>query len=68
MDEWERLERRWKITVYIVGMSVGAIVLFLLLMFVARHSGGKAQDQFSLICVSIICERMMHEGGRGGER
>ena len=63
MDEWERLERRWKITVYIAGMSVGAIVLFLLLMFVARHSGGKAQDQFS-----IICERMMHEGGRGDAR
>ena len=63
MDEWERLERRWKITVYIVGMSVGAIVLFLLLMFVARHSGGKAQDQFS-----IICERMMHESGRGDAR
>ena len=63
MDEWERLERRWKITVYITGMSVGAVVLFLLLMFVARHSGGKAQDQFS-----IICERMMHEGGRGDAR
>ena len=60
MDEWERLERRWKITVYIPGMSIGAVVLFLLLMFVARHSGGKAQDQFS-----IICERMMHESGRG---
>ena len=43
--------------------EAAAVVLFLLLMFVARHSGGKAQDQFS-----IICERMMHEGGRGGER
>ena len=59
MDEWERLERRWKITVYIAGMSVGAVVLFLLLMFVARHSGGKAQDQFS-----IICERKIHESER----
>ena len=63
MDEWERLERRWKIISRIdVGLICTAI-LFLLLMFVARHSGGKAQDQFS-----IICERMMHEGGRGGER
>ena len=63
MEEWERLERRWKITVRIaVGLAFTA-VMFLLLMFVARHSGGKAQDQFS-----IICERMMHEGGRGGER
>ena len=63
MDEWERLERRWKIVCRVVGVAVGAVVLFLLLMFVARHSGGKAQDQFS-----IICERMMHEGGRGGAR
>ena len=63
MEEWERLERRWKITVRIaVGLAL-ATVMFLLLVFVARHSGGKAQDQFS-----ILCERMMHEGGRGGER
>ena len=60
MEEWERLERRWKITVRIaVGLAL-ATVMFLLLMFVARHSGGKAQDQFS-----IICERKMHESERG---
>ena len=63
MDEWERLERRWKIICRIVVGLVCTAVLFLLLMFVARHSGGKAQDQFS-----IICERMMHEGGRGDAR
>ena len=60
MEEWERLERRWKITVRIaVGLALAA-VMFLLLVFVARHSGGKAQDQFS-----IICERKMHESERG---
>ena len=60
MEEWERLERRWKITVRIaVGLAL-ATVMFLLLVFVARHSGGKAQDQFS-----IICERKMHESERG---
>ena len=57
------MERRWKIICRVVGVAVGAVVLFLLLMFVARHSGGKAQDQFS-----IICERMMHESGRGDAR
>ena len=63
MEEWERLERRWKITVRIaVGLAL-ATVIFLLLVFVARHSGGKAQDQFS-----IICERMRHESGRGDVR
>ena len=63
MEEWERLERRWKITVRIaVGLAFTAI-MFLLLMFVARHSGGKAQDQFS-----IICERMLEESRRGTAR
>jgi len=32
-------------------------------MFVARHSGMKAQDQFTL-----ICERAILEGRRGGEK
>ena len=63
MDEWERLERRWKIVCRVVGVAVGAVVLFLLLMFVARHSGMKAQDQFTL-----ICERAILEGSRGGEK
>ena len=63
MEEWERLERRWKVTVRIIVGLAGAAIMFLLLMFVARHSGGKAQDQFS-----IICERMMHESGRGDAR
>ena len=63
MDEWERLERRWKIICRIVVGLVCTAVLFLLLMFVARHSGGKAQDQFS-----IICERMMRGDGRGDGR
>ena len=63
MEEWERLERRWKIAVRIaVGLALAA-VMFLLLVFVARHSGGKAQDQFS-----IICERMMRGDGRGDGR
>ena len=63
MDEWERLERRWKILCRVVGVAVGAVVLFLLLMFVARHSGMKSQDQFTL-----ICERAILEGRRGGEK
>ena len=63
MDEWERQERRWKATIRIVGVLAGASIMFLLLMFVARHSGGKAQDQFTL-----ICERMIREGGRGGAK
>ena len=63
MDEWERLERRWKIISRIVVGLVCTAVLFLLLMFVARHSGGRAQDQFS-----IICERMMRGDGRGDAR
>ena len=63
MDEWERLERRWKIICRIVVGLVCTAVLFLLLMFVARQSGGKAQDQFTL-----ICERMIREGGRGGAK
>lgn len=63
MEEWERLERRWKITVRIaVGIAFTAI-MFLLLMFVARHSGGKAQDQFS-----IICERMAEKARRESSR
>ena len=56
MDEWERLERRWKIISRIVVGLICTAILFLLLMFVARHSGGKAQDQFT-----IICERAMRE-------
>ena len=61
MDEWERLERRWKILCRVVGVAVGAVVLFLLLMFVARHSGGKAQDQFTLICERAIREARERE-------
>ncbi len=56
MDEWERLERRWKIISRIVVGLICTAILFLLLMFVARHSRGKAQDQFT-----IICERAMRE-------
>ena len=63
MDEWERLERRWKIVCRVVGVAVGAVVLFLLLMFVARHSGGKAQDQFSIICGRMI-EKARREKSR----
>ena len=63
MDEWERLERRRRIVCRAAVMAVGVAVLFLLLMLVARNSGVKAQDQFS-----IICERMMHESGRGDAR
>ena len=63
MDEWERLERRRRIVCRAAGMAVGAAVLFLLLMFVARHSGMKAQDQFTL-----ICERALHETEREGGR
>ena len=63
MEEWERLERRWKITVRIaVGLAFTA-VMFLLLMFVARHSGGKAQDQFSIICGRMI-EKARREKSR----
>ena len=63
MDEWERLERRWKIICRIVVGLVCTAVLFLLLMFVARPSGGQAQDQFTLICAGMI-----REGGRGGAK
>ena len=63
MYEWERLERRWKIISRIVVGLICTAILFLLLMFVARHSGMKAQDQFTL-----ICERAILEGSRGGEK
>ena len=63
MDEWERLERRWKIICRVVGVAVGAVVLFLLLMFVARHSGGKSQDRFSLICQ----QKLEESRGRSGQ-
>ena len=63
MEEWERQERRWKATIRIVGVLAGASIMFLLLMFVARHSGGKAQDQFS-----IICERQLKDSSRGRAR
>ena len=63
MGKTELRDRLYRAIPYIVGLIVGTIVIFAILMFVARHSGGKAQDQFS-----IICERMMHEGGRGVER
>ena len=56
MDEWERLERRWKIVSRIVVGLICTAILSLLLMFVARHSGMKSQDQFTL-----ICERAMRE-------
>lgn len=63
MDEWERLERRWKIVSRIVVGLICTAILSLLLMFVARHSGMKSQDQFTL-----ICERAILEGRRGGEK
>ncbi|MBO7683120.1 MAG: hypothetical protein J6T51_00160 [Kiritimatiellae bacterium] len=61
MDEWERLERRWKIISRIVVGLICTAILFLLLMFVARHSGGKAQDQFTLICERAIREARERE-------
>ena len=61
MDEWERLERRWKIISRIVVGLICTAILFLLLMFVARHSGGKAQDQFTLICERTIREARERE-------
>ncbi|MBQ3901017.1 MAG: hypothetical protein II736_04765 [Clostridia bacterium] len=61
MDEWERLERRWKIISRIVVGLICTAILFLLLMFVARHSGGKAQDQFTLICERAIREARQRE-------
>ena len=60
MEEWEIQERRRKILCHAVGMIVGVAVLFLLLLFVARRSGGKSQDQFT-----IICHRIMQGGERG---
>ena len=61
MDEWERLELRWKIISRIVVGLICTAILFLLLMFVARHSGGKAQDQFTLICERAIREARERE-------
>ena len=61
MDEWERLERRWKIISRIVVGLICTAILFLLLMFVARHSGGKAQDQFTLICERAVREARERE-------
>ena len=61
MDEWERLEWRWKIISRIVVGLICTAILFLLLMFVARHSGGKAQDQFTLICERAIREARERE-------
>lgn len=63
MDEWERLERRRRIVCRAAVMAVGVAVLFLLLMLVARNSGVKAQDQFTL-----ICERALREAEREGAR
>lgn len=54
MEEWERLERRWKAAVRIAVGLVFAAIMFLLLTFVARHSGGKAQDPFALVCGQAI--------------
>ena len=63
MGKTELRERLYRAIPYIVGLIVGSIVIFVILMFVARHSGGRAQDQFS-----IICERMMRGDGRGDAR
>ena len=61
MDEWERLERRWKIISRIVVGLICTAILSLLLMFVARHSRGKAQDQFTIICERAILEARERE-------
>ena len=63
MEEWEIQERRWKVATRIVGVLIGTTILFLLLLFVARHSGGKSQDRFSLICQ----QKLEESRGRSGK-
>ena len=63
MEEWERQERRRKAAIHVAGVLAGALIMFLLLTFVARHSGGKSQSQFS-----IICERVLEDASRGRSR
>lgn len=63
MEEWEIQERRWKVAIRIVGVLIGTTILFLLLLFVARHSGGKSQDRFSLICQ----QKLEESRGRSGK-
>ena len=63
MEEWEIQERRRKVAIRIVGVLIGTTILFLLLLFVARHSGGKSQDRFSLICQ----QKLEESRGRSGK-
>lgn len=63
MEEWEILERRWRMLTYAIGILLGTVVMFLLLLFVARHSPEKEQDQ-----MSIICNRLLHEKRQGESR
>lgn len=63
MKEWEIQERRWRMQIYAIGVLLGTVVMFLLLLFVARHSPEKEQDQ-----MSIICNRLLHEKRQGESR
>ena len=63
MEEWEIQERRWRMLTYAIGILLGTVVMFLLLLFVARHSPERKQDQ-----MSIICNRLLHEKLQGESR
>ena len=63
MEEWEIQERRWRMQIYAIGILLGTVVMFLLLLFVARHSPEKEQDQ-----MSIICNRRLYEKRQGESR
>ena len=47
---------------YAIGILLGTVVMFLLLLFVARHSPEKEQDQMSIICHHLMQEKSQGSG------
>ena len=62
MEEWEIQERRWRMLTYAIGIFLGTVVMFLLLLFVARHSPERKQDKLSIICHHLMQEKSQGSG------
>lgn len=49
-----KAERLYKLTLYAVGLTVGAAVIAILLIILARCCGNTPQSQMAIICQQLL--------------